>query len=45
MAGEGTLADVIHQLYRSAKKKHLAERQLPPYDLTKFRKGGNLRLF
>ncbi|CAN5513201.1 PA0069 family radical SAM protein [soil metagenome] len=45
MAGEGNIADVIHQLFRSAKKKYMAGRNLPPYDLTKFRKGGNLSLF
>ncbi len=45
MAGEGHIADVIHQLYRTAKKKYLAGRRLPPYNLTKFRKGGNLSLF
>ena len=45
MAGEGNIADVIHQLFRSAKKKYMAGRELPAYDLTKFRKGGNLSLF
>ena len=45
MAGDGNIADVIHQLFRSAKKKYLAGREVPPYDLTKFRKGGNLSLF
>ncbi len=45
MAGEGNLADVIHQLFRTAKKRHMDGRQMPPYDLTKFRKGGNLSLF
>ena len=45
MAGEGQIADMIYQLYRSAKKKYLGERKMPPLDLTKFRSGGNLRLF
>ena len=45
MAGDGNMADVIHQLFRSAKKKYLKDRMVPPYDLTKFRKGGNLSLF
>ena len=45
MAGDGNLADSIHQLYRVAKKKYFGDKQLPPYDLTKFRKGGNLSLF
>jgi len=45
MSGEGNIADAIHQLFRSAKKKYFAGREMPPYDLTKFRKGGNLNLF
>jgi DNA repair photolyase len=45
MSGEGNVADMIHQLFRSAKAKFMAGRQIPPYDLTKFRKGGNLSLF
>ena len=45
MRGEGTLADVIHQLFRTAKKKHFAGRTLPPYDLTQFRRSGTLSLF
>lgn len=45
MSGEGNFADVIHQLYRSAKKKYFMDRTMPAYDLTKFRKGGNLSLF
>lgn len=45
MAGDGNIADSIHQLYRAAKKKYFSNKQLPPYDLTKFRKGGNLSLF
>jgi DNA repair photolyase len=45
MSGEGNIADSIHQLFRTAKKKFMAGREIPPYDLTKFRKGGNLSLF
>ncbi|CAN5172042.1 PA0069 family radical SAM protein [soil metagenome] len=45
MAGEGKEADIIHQLFRFAKKKYMSGRVIPPYDLTKFRKGGNLSLF
>jgi hypothetical protein len=45
MRGEGTLADVIHQLFRTAKKKHFFGRTLPPYDLTQFRRSGTLPLF
>ena len=45
MAGEGNLADVIHQLYRNSKKKYMSGRHMPPINLTRFRKGGNLSLF
>jgi DNA repair photolyase len=45
MVGEGNIADAIHQLFRSAKKKYFHDNRLPPLDLTKFRKGGNLSLF
>jgi len=45
MRGEGNLAEIIHQLYRTSKKKYFNDRSFPPYDLTKFRKGGNFSLF
>jgi DNA repair photolyase len=45
MTGEGNFAEVIHQLFQVSKKKYLAGRSMPPIDLTKFRKGGNLSLF
>jgi DNA repair photolyase len=45
MVGEGNFAETIHQLFRLSKKKYLADRRMPPIDLTKFRKGGNLSLF
>jgi hypothetical protein len=45
MAGDGNMADVIHQLFRTAKRKHMAGRQMPPHDLTKFLKRGNFSLF
>lgn len=45
MAGEGNLADIIHQLYRHAKKKYYRDRGFPAFDLTRFRRGGNLSLF
>jgi len=45
MSGEGNFADSIHQLYRASKKKYFKDRIMPAYDLTKFRKGGNLSLF
>ena len=45
MSGEGNIAGSIQQLYRAAKKKYFAGKSMPPIDLTKFRKGGNLNLF
>lgn len=45
MTGEGNFAEAIHQLFRTSKKKFFAGRSMPPIDLTKFRKGGNLSLF
>ncbi len=45
MRGDGNIADVIHQLFRTSKKKYFADKSMPTYDLTKFRKGGNLSLF
>ena len=45
MSGEGNIADAVHQLYRASKKKYFAGKQMPPYDLTKFRKGGTISLF
>jgi DNA repair photolyase len=45
MAGDGNIADVIHQLHRTSKKKYFAGREMPVYDLTKFRRGGTLSLF
>ena len=45
MTGEGNYAEVVQQLFRSAKRKYFEGRSMPPMDLTKFRKGGNLNLF
>lgn len=45
MRGEGALAESIHQLFQAARKKYLADRAMPSYNLTAFRKGGNLSLF
>jgi DNA repair photolyase len=45
MRGEGTLADIIHQLFRTSKKKYFQNKIVPPYDLTQFRKAGSLSLF
>jgi DNA repair photolyase len=45
MSGEGTFAEAIHQLFRTSKKKYFGDKQMPPMDLTKFRRGGTLSLF
>jgi DNA repair photolyase len=45
MSGEGTYAEAIHQLFRSSKKKYFKDRSMPPFDLTRFRKGGTMSLF
>lgn len=45
MAGDGQIANAIHQLYRMARKRHFTGKGMAPLDLTRFRKGGNLNLF
>ncbi len=45
MTGEGPYAEIIKQLFRTSKRKYFHDRTMPPFDLTKFRKGGNLSLF
>lgn len=45
MSGEGPLAAIIHQLVQSAKKKYLAGRSMPVYNLHSFRRGGQYSLF
>ena len=45
MTGEGNFAEAVQQLFRSAKKKYFEGRSMPPLDLTRFRKGGNMNLF
>ncbi len=45
LSGEGTYAEIIHQLFNTSRKKYFGDRKMPAYDLTKFRKGGNLSLF
>lgn len=45
MSGEGEYAAIIKQLFRKSKAKYFAGRAMPVYDLTKFRKQGNLSLF
>lgn len=45
MAGEGNIADIIHQLFRHAKRKYFQDRKMPALDITRFHQGGNLSLF
>jgi DNA repair photolyase len=45
MAGEGNIADAIHQLFSVSKRKHFEGRSMPPFNLTIFRRGGLLSLF
>jgi DNA repair photolyase len=45
MTGEGNFADVIQQLFKSSKKKYFKDMSMPPFNLTLFRRGGNLSLF
>jgi DNA repair photolyase len=45
MRGEGNFADVVHQLFRNAKRKYFTKGEMPPYDLTRFARGGTLNLF
>jgi DNA repair photolyase len=45
MSGEGHTAKIISQLFKVTYQKHFAGRVMPPYDLTQFRRGGNLSLF
>jgi DNA repair photolyase len=45
MTGEGNIAEAIHQLFTVSKRKYFEGKNMPPFDLTKFRKGGLLSLF
>jgi DNA repair photolyase len=45
MTGEGNYAEIIHQLFRTSRRKYFGERRMPAIELTKFRKGGTLSLF
>ncbi|HZY83103.1 MAG TPA: PA0069 family radical SAM protein [Cyclobacteriaceae bacterium] len=45
MRGDGNIADAIHQLFTLSKRKYFEGKSMPPFDLTKFRKGGLLSLF
>ncbi|WP_439488202.1 PA0069 family radical SAM protein [Algoriphagus sp.] len=45
MRGEGIVAEMINLLFATSKRKYFAGRTMPEFDLSKFRKGGNLNLF
>ena len=45
ITGDGQVAETIAQLFRAARKKYMAGRSVPPFDLTKFRRGGIYPLF
>jgi DNA repair photolyase len=45
MKGEGKVAEMINQLFKTSLKRYFAGRTIPEYDLSKFRRGGNLNLF
>ncbi|WP_339866556.1 PA0069 family radical SAM protein [uncultured Algoriphagus sp.] len=45
MRGEGKVAEMINQLFKTSQRKYFAGRTMPEYDLSKFRRGGNLNLF
>jgi DNA repair photolyase len=45
MTGNGNIADAIQQLFTVSKRKYFEGKSMPPYNLTKFRKGGLLSLF
>ncbi|MDR7129981.1 DNA repair photolyase [Algoriphagus sp. 4150] len=45
MRGEGKVAEMINLLFATSKRKHFAGKAMPEFDLSKFRKGGNLNLF
>jgi DNA repair photolyase len=42
MKGEGKVAEMINQLFKTSKRRFFAGRTMPEYDLSKFRRGGNL---
>ena len=45
MSGDGPVAENIRQLFRVSRDKYLGDREMPPYDLTKFRRNGSYWLF
>lgn len=45
MKGEGPIAESIHGMFSAMRDKYFADRKMPEYDLTKFRKKGVMNLF
>ena len=45
MKGEGKIAEMINQLFKTSLRRYFSGRTMPEYDLSKFRRGGNLNLF
>jgi DNA repair photolyase len=45
MTGEGPIADIIRQLFTVSRHKFMHDNQMPPYNYSIFRRGGNLSLF
>ena len=45
MTGSGPIAETIGRLFKSCQKKYFESKAMPPFDLTKFRKGGVMNLF
>ncbi|CAN5454833.1 PA0069 family radical SAM protein [soil metagenome] len=45
MKGDGPISESVAQLFAAAKKKHMNNRSLPEFNLTKFRRNGNYNLF
>jgi len=43
--GEGPIAEIIRGIFMQAKKKYLANRNMPEYDLNSFRPSGQLNIF
>ena len=45
MSGEGPLAESLHQLFSKMQEKYFAGKQVPEYNLSRFRKHGIVNLF
>ncbi|MCC5938889.1 MAG: PA0069 family radical SAM protein [Lunatimonas sp.] len=45
MKGEGTMAELIRQMFQAASTKYLSNRTMPDYDFSAFRGNGQLSLF